>query len=217
MDHLRARPTIYAGIKMRSRLEASFAAILDRYQLQWEYEPMCYASPRGQYLPDFRVHSLFAPYGPECDVRDVPCFIEVKPYVEDERILQRRMEIIWATEPRAELMLVFGDDREMYVAHGYEGDGGAWYHQSPTIWSPSHQPAVELIRAHDLSDGAAARRERARSALWHRDQAQASRAAAAISTPTDSDPIKPIEPQTGAAAARRLLAEKRAAKEKASP
>ncbi len=41
---------------MRSRLEAGFAAWLDRQQLEWKYEPDCYADEEyGQWLPDFAV------------------------------------------------------------------------------------------------------------------------------------------------------------------
>lgn len=65
---LRARPTVYRGTLMRSRLEATFAANLDRYALSWQYEPCAYADATGQYLPDFEVqHDGFR------------WFVEVKP------------------------------------------------------------------------------------------------------------------------------------------
>lgn len=50
-----ARPTTHRGIAMRSRLEAGFAAWLDSVRLDWTYEPQCYASELGQYLPDFHL------------------------------------------------------------------------------------------------------------------------------------------------------------------
>jgi hypothetical protein len=81
-----ARPTIYNGIQMRSRLEARVAGQLDGYgSLDWTYEPMAYADRRGQYLPDFKVK---APWF-EHDV-----FVEVKPTEEAATDVVRRMEII---------------------------------------------------------------------------------------------------------------------------
>lgn len=55
---LRARPTTYKGVKMRSRLEAGYAQWLDRWDFTWEYEPECFASERWQYLPDFLVRNV---------------------------------------------------------------------------------------------------------------------------------------------------------------
>jgi hypothetical protein len=93
---LPARPTIYRGIKMRSRLEAEYAAALDTWpDTTWRYEPVCFASPQGQYLPDFAI-----------DLKDGShIYIEVKPVVVDPPAILRRMEIVWASEPGAGLML----------------------------------------------------------------------------------------------------------------
>ena len=72
MTKIQPRPTIYKGIKMRSRLEARFAAGLDLIGADWEYEPHCFASEHGQYLPDFKVAGPWADW-----------YIEVKPNVPD--------------------------------------------------------------------------------------------------------------------------------------
>lgn len=48
-----ARLTVYRGIQMRSRLEAAWAEQFDALGETWEYEPRCFASEEGQYLPDF--------------------------------------------------------------------------------------------------------------------------------------------------------------------
>lgn len=53
-----ARPTTYNGIAMRSRLEAAFAAFLDRHGFAWQYEPRAFASAAGQYLPDFQISDV---------------------------------------------------------------------------------------------------------------------------------------------------------------
>ncbi len=52
---LTARPTIYNGVQMRSRLEAAWAEQFDTLGIRWEYEPVCVATKKGQYLPDFRL------------------------------------------------------------------------------------------------------------------------------------------------------------------
>lgn len=54
---IKARPTVYRGIQMRSRLEAKAARAFDRVGAWWLYEPLCYANARTEYLPDFVVDS----------------------------------------------------------------------------------------------------------------------------------------------------------------
>ena len=50
-----ARPTTYKGVKMRSRLEAAWAEQFDAVHWTWQYEPHCFATSEGQYLPDFHL------------------------------------------------------------------------------------------------------------------------------------------------------------------
>lgn len=56
---IRARPTVYAGIHFRSRLEATWAAMFDQLGWSWEYEPF----QIGRWLPDFAVKASAAPKG----------------------------------------------------------------------------------------------------------------------------------------------------------
>lgn len=93
-----ARPTIYNGIQMRSRLEAGFAAWLDRQNLEWQYEPQTFATQRGQYLPDFFVSNLPILIGET--VRWVPVYIELKPdaHVDLPRI-QTQFAVILDNDP----------------------------------------------------------------------------------------------------------------------
>ena len=94
---LTARPTTYNGIKMRSRLEATVASHLDRWGYDWRYEPRAFASPDGQYLPDFELWN-------DLGLRTV---VEVKgAMLEDPYAVLDRMEIVWATEPKALLVLI---------------------------------------------------------------------------------------------------------------
>lgn len=49
-----AIPSWYAGIVFRSKLEADWAATLDRYHVPWQYEPETLTLPSGAtYIPDF--------------------------------------------------------------------------------------------------------------------------------------------------------------------
>lgn len=94
-----ARPTTYAGVEMRSRTEAQFAAFLDSIGWQWTYEPRAYAGPgRQQYLPDFLVGTRLA--------------IEIKGTVKDEleivRILNR-METIRDSIPNVFTAVIVAD------------------------------------------------------------------------------------------------------------
>lgn len=97
-----ARPTTYKGIRMRSRLEAEFAAALDTWpDMTWEYEPMCFASPAGQYLPDFLVT-----YHPPSGFPPFDSYFEVKAVVGDPQPVLSRMEIIWESRPDVGLTLL---------------------------------------------------------------------------------------------------------------
>jgi hypothetical protein len=102
---LTARPTIYRGIQMRSRLEAHVARWLDTHPsfLPWEYEPTCFAGIAGQYLPDFVLHH-----------RNFDSYIEVKSHTVREGELEdimRRMPVIWESQPRALLAIQLWDQR----------------------------------------------------------------------------------------------------------
>jgi hypothetical protein len=116
---IKARTTMYRGIQMRSRLEADFAAFLDQNHADWDYEPVCFAGPDGQWLPDFRVrHGKWVIY------------FEVKPRSllddddEDADPIDtnlERMAVTWLTEPDAILQLAFwayGEPENCYSFYG---------------------------------------------------------------------------------------------------
>jgi hypothetical protein len=50
-----AKPTTYRGTTYRSKLEARWAVLFDVLGLPFEYEPKCFRTPEGGYLPDFYV------------------------------------------------------------------------------------------------------------------------------------------------------------------
>lgn len=100
MSIFKARPTVYKGIQMRSRLEADYAASLERGYDTWAYEPKCFAGPEGQWLPDFQITT-----DPE-----FTWYVEVKPesvIVSGFAQILKRMEIARLSEPHAHLQLVF--------------------------------------------------------------------------------------------------------------
>jgi hypothetical protein len=113
MTQHKARPTTYKGVKMRSRLEAGFAAWLDKHHFTWEYEPQAFASSDGQYLPDFRLANAYTSWSPQ----PVTVYIEVKPksfmyggtgmqIFEDADILGRQAAILAESEPDAVLIMM---------------------------------------------------------------------------------------------------------------
>lgn len=107
-----ARPTVYKGIRMRSRLEARFAASLEQLWRQWDYEPECFADNNGQYLPDFMV---------QCSNERV--YIEVKPTAElATAALHGPMSIIHSSDPHAVLWAVWPEklDAGAYGNNAYE-------------------------------------------------------------------------------------------------
>ena len=103
---LKARPTTYNGIEMRSRLEARFAAYLDSWGLAWEYEPRAFANKDGQYLPDFRVQFASQSF-----------YFEVKPEIQpfDPTAVLRRMRIIRDSDESAGLAVVTEDGTGWWV------------------------------------------------------------------------------------------------------
>jgi hypothetical protein len=142
-DPLRARPTVYKGIEMRSRLEAEWAASFDEMGWPWEYEPCAYADERGRYLPDFRLR--------EDDGRVT--FIEVKGWLGDPVPVMEQMEICLSSEPTATLMLRVGSDLiGDWEGSIYEVDGERWI-----IWfdqADLHSGYIGVFRAVPL-DGQA--------------------------------------------------------------
>ena len=110
MTHIPARPTTYKGIQMRSRLEADYAAYLDRRDCTWEYEPVCFASDEGQWLPDFlrpgktRMFQEIKSAHLLKREEDETSFLFVVNRVDS---ILKRMTIAWQSDPDACLQLIF--------------------------------------------------------------------------------------------------------------
>ncbi len=116
---IRARKTAYAGVVMRSRLEADYASWLDQRGWKWEYEPIVFAGPGGQWLPDFRYSA--EPESPTWYVEVKPvshldCAPEEDHAARIARIdeLLSRMSMTWLTKPDATVALQWWN----YDRHG---------------------------------------------------------------------------------------------------
>jgi hypothetical protein len=70
---IKAHPTLYRGVRFRSRLEARWACFFDLIHWEWEYEPI---DIKG-WTPDFRVE--FPCQHSECQGFHT-LLVEVKPY-----------------------------------------------------------------------------------------------------------------------------------------
>lgn len=142
---IEARPTTYNGIEMRSRLEASFAAWLDRNHMEWKYEGRAWASEHGQCLPDFELFNLpTSMLLGEHDRRDSRHFVEIKPKLAMVNEAVRRHSVLWRSEPDALISVVVPHEmwhtftRELW--EGYQGERffGTYpvNYESKTGWDP---------------------------------------------------------------------------------
>jgi hypothetical protein len=122
---IKARPTLYKGIQMRSRLEADFAGYLDRQGFEWEYESECYAGPDDQWLPDFHIRRPGDQW--MCvELKPAGLWLRVGMDIEKIGALLRKMTVAWLTEPDAELKLVFWEHGSDGCAALISGIPGLW-------------------------------------------------------------------------------------------
>lgn len=108
---------------MRSRLEAGFAQLLDRNNLNWSYESRAFASQAGQYLPDFEVFDGGHPW-----------FFEVKPEGHGTISVLDRMKIILGTHPHARLQVFEGS-----------WSNGEYRYELAQQWPPPKPPKPYFI------------------------------------------------------------------------
>lgn len=97
---IEARPTLYRGVQMRSRLEARVAEWMDAGGIVWQYEPRVYKVGAVEYLPDFQVGER--------------TFVEVKPAIEARGTqialsVRRAAYVLAECVPKALLWAVLSD------------------------------------------------------------------------------------------------------------
>jgi hypothetical protein len=133
MQTIPARPTVYNGVEMRSRLEAGFAQWLDQMRWKWEYEPECFASPNGQWLPDFHIPGIrcvwIDPETTELEgVTDI--YVEIKPAIFDRAqsaAMRLRMSSLYESRPDSVALLVReGTNPEVVSRDGSYGTPVDW-------------------------------------------------------------------------------------------
>jgi len=109
----RGIPTVYRGVRMRSRLEARWAAMFDLLHWPWQYEPFDLEG----YIPDF---SLSFDAG--------PLVLEIKPEIEIEALRQHVRKILAGGWRRELLVLgarLFDADRIGIIGDDHAiADGG---------------------------------------------------------------------------------------------
>lgn len=155
--NIKARPTVYNGIQMRSRLEARMAAYLDSCGFEWTYEPRAYATRSGQYLPDF-----------EFPWDGGTVYLEVKgphPSREGWDGLLDRMEIIRHSEPEAMLAVV--SDAMLRTGRFAINLPDPWgWREAQMVRCPDHPDRVHL-RTYTLATPSES--DDRRLALWCRE------------------------------------------------
>lgn len=107
--NIEPKPTTYAGITFRSRLEARWAVLLDYHPAveHWQYEPTKYTLPNGwDYVPDF----LFSMGGSFT-------FLEVKPEFPNDEYVTVLQQFV----PHLPHQLLIGT--------------GGFYNEEPQVWS----------------------------------------------------------------------------------
>lgn len=108
---IEAKTTEYGGCEMRSRLEADFARFLDMRGLVWTYEPHPFFASGKGYLPDFQIERP-----------DGYHYIEVKPTLGEVPAAKAKLEIIWATAPKAVLIVACAETCRWFARE----PGGEW-------------------------------------------------------------------------------------------
>ncbi len=142
-----ARPTTYNGVRMRSRLEAGYAQWLDRAGLAWQYEPQCFGSLAGQWLPDFRIDSLLL----RGSDRPRVAYVECKYAGWDEQVeprewsqLLRRMKGVHESERESVLLLEMPGGVTYVVGDSVDEDSEPEAAPHVWVWGASRATRVLL-------------------------------------------------------------------------
>ncbi len=150
-NYMKGRPTLYKGIRMRSRLEADYAAWLDRMNRTWEYEPECFAAQDGQWLPDFRVAQGRTDSGAHlvelkpAQILDLKRGEDLEDVINRVDALIRKMRPAFESEPESSIDLVFwrygANNPELVIVGARNRPYTAWVRDFPLplIWVGASQ------------------------------------------------------------------------------
>jgi hypothetical protein len=118
--------TEYNGILMRSKLEADYAAALDRIGADWEYEPRYFGEKGNRWLVDFLVNGVWTELKPAGSFGPAAISAQL-----------RRIAVVWEEDPDATVRLTLWQYRNgpVLVITGY---AGRWVTTIPG--APSYYP-----------------------------------------------------------------------------
>lgn len=132
-----AHPTMYEGVRFRSRLEARWAVLFDYAGWTWEYEPFDLKGWTPDFLAMFPCHKLDCP-------EHHSLLIEVKPYTSVEQFeghpcMDFPYGEKWDSDERipADASAAFGNNPDVTHWEMVCGDGAAWYNIDywvPNVW-----------------------------------------------------------------------------------
>lgn len=114
-SRLKAIPTLYAGVQMRSKLEAEAAKLFDGLGIKWKYEPQGWDCDGVWYLPDFYLPAIRT-------------YVEIKG-VFDGDAERKAVALAWAANGlrrKKEVKLRVVDDPREFVVHEDAFPGGSW-------------------------------------------------------------------------------------------
>jgi hypothetical protein len=126
-------PTIYRGIRFRSRLEARWAAFFDCAGWRYDYEPC----DLGAWSPDFLLHG-----------KDDPILCEVKPIDRFDEVIANKMVIAAdASSFRGELLLL-GLSPFPTIVSDFDNDTWlGWLNDGAGYWNADAFDTIQYVRA----------------------------------------------------------------------
>jgi hypothetical protein len=120
---MKAIPTLYQGIQMRSRLEAKWASVFDQLGWKWEYEPI----DLDGWIPDFVIQT-----------KSIPLLVEIKPVFEFPHAVAKKVSKYCES---GEYNVLIGAARLMQARHfpenyfGWLSNDFGWYPEDIEGWN----------------------------------------------------------------------------------
>lgn len=131
---MRGLPTVYGGVRFRSRLEARWSYQLSAADLRWEYEPRRFLLSGGRrYTPDFHL--------PDHDL-----WIEIKP-ASTAYVASDSEELAAALSRLSEVARMTGDRVALFIGEA----GGKSYYASNGRCDDSLGIALRVILSYSLA------------------------------------------------------------------
>lgn len=149
--NIAAKPTLYAGTRFRSRLEARWARFFEAIGREWVYEPHVPELAGMQYQPDFLTSKSFG---------EGLTLIEVKPEVDAAETVRLMREERWhqiANLTKANFVLLFGSPGEWLEGKlvGSGHFGGLWLPDVEVVSYVEFAECLTCLRVNLWRDGVA--------------------------------------------------------------